>query len=165
MNTATHYTEIFACHRCVGFARAFETFRSVNGGRCLACDGALRNARTVPNASDTRTAAQRRAQAIADIKLALACVGAPKPVASPWGYPTRRSDDTFLHIAAALSIAPNDVRVRGWAAVTSALRACKGDRAERMIGRLRTRAAEFSGQQGADISAWLGESAAVSAAA
>jgi hypothetical protein len=162
---ATHFTEVFECFRCAGFKRAFSLHPGVNGGRCLLCNGALRTVRTSPVAKmalSYQYPAARRAEAIETIARALTIIGAPAAAVdgrrvSPWGYSYDRKSDTMNHLAAAFSIAPDDVRVRGWAAVTAKVRATLGDRGEAVIATLRRRTAAFSGLAEDQVGAWVGE--------
>jgi hypothetical protein len=64
----------------------------------------------------------------------------------------------MMVFAAALTIAPEAVRVRGWRAFCAVVRAKLSDRAERVIAKTRALAAEYAGVAAEEVGGWLGES-------
>jgi hypothetical protein len=173
MNTATTFTIHTECFRCNGFKRAFSTF-SVNGGRCLRCNGSLRETVTKPIERLVEfkgDAATRRADSIATIAKALSLVGQPATRSaegkkiSDWGFAYRVESDTIRIFASALTTAPADVRARGWAAFSATARATLGERAEAVIATARARATEYAGVSAESASEWLGETPATTLAA
>ena len=165
---ATTFTMICECFRCNGFKRAFSTFSHTNGGRCLRCNGSLRTVVTKPLARLTEykpDAAANRADTIATIAKVLGIMGAPRQVdangkaVSPWGFTYRTKGDDMMVFAAALSMAPEAVRVRGWAAFCAKARATLGERAERVIRKTRALAATYAGTGTDGVGEWLGETA------
>ena len=168
---ATTFTTVHECFRCGGFKRAFSTFSHTNGGRCLRCNGGLRTLVTKPVArmDEYIPAAERRARAIATIAKILEITGEPRVMdesgkaVSPWGFAYRVKGDDMMVFAAALTIAPEAVRVRGWRAFCAVARAKLGDRAERVIAKTRALAAEYAGTGSEGVGAWLGESATAEA--
>ena len=165
---ATTFTFICECFRCNGFKGAFLPFSGVNEGRCLRCNGGLRDVCTKPIARLEEYepgAAKRRADTIATIAKVLGIMGAPrmtdangKPV-SPWGFTYRVKGDDMMVFAAALSMAPEAVRVRGWAAFCAKARATLGERAERVIRKTRALAAAYAGTGEDGVGEWLEERA------
>jgi hypothetical protein len=171
--TATTFTSFGECFRCHGFRRAFSTF-SVNGGRCLRCNGRLREEITKPVARMSEfypDAAARRAESIATIAKALELIGADVlrdekgRKVSAWYFAYCVMGDDFRVLCAALTIAPEAVRVRGWSAFTAKARATLGDRAEKVIAAGRRIAAEYAGVGTDHVAAWLGEAAEMKRAA
>ena len=76
---ATTFTFICECFRCNGFKGAFLPFSGVNEGRCLRCNGGLRDVCTKPIARLEEYepgAAKRRADTIATIAKVLGIMGA-----------------------------------------------------------------------------------------
>jgi hypothetical protein len=174
MNTATTFTLYGECFRCHGFRRAFATFSHTNGGRCLRCNGALREPITKPLwrlEEFEGSAAKRRADSVAIIAKVLARVGEPAmrdaqgKKASEWGFAYRVKSDTLCIFVSALTIAPADVRVRGWAAFCAKARATLGERAESVIASARKKAVEYGGMGTDGVGAWLGETAEAARAA
>jgi hypothetical protein len=164
MTTATTFTIISECFRCHGFKRAFSTF-NVNSGRCFRCNGGLRTIVTKPIerlAEVKGDASQRRAESIATIAKVLSIVGAPAPrdldgkCVSEWGFAHRVKSDTIMIFASALTIAPADVRRRGWAAFCAKARATLADRSERVIEDAKRAAAAYAGLTEQMVDAWLG---------
>lgn len=158
--TFTMYTE---CQRCSGFKRAFDPFHHVNGGRCLRCNGTLRDTRHLPMARLASIYPDARARAIEGIKTVLDMVGADatrgadgKRV-SEFGFTYRRPADQAGVFCSALSIAPADVRTRGWAAFAAKCRRVIPDRAEKLLASWRTQAAKYAGLPAEQVGAWLGE--------
>ena len=166
---ATTFTMICECFRCNGFKRAFSTFSHTNGGRCLRCNGSLRTVVTKPLARLTEykpDAAANRADTIATIAKVLGIMGAPRQVdangkaVSPWGFTYRTKGDDMMVFAAALSMAPEAVRVRGWAAFCAKAReTMDAERAERVIRKTRALAATYAGTGTDGVGEWLGETA------
>lgn len=161
----TTFTSFGECFRCHGFRRAFSTF-SVNDGRCLRCNGRLREEITKPverMAEFHPDAAARRAESIATIAKALEFIGAPVPrdekgrKVSPWHFAYRVTGDDLRVLCAALTIAPEAVRVRGWRAFTVKGRATLGDRAEKVIAAGCRIVAEYAGMPEGEVAGWLGE--------
>lgn len=174
MNTATTFTLFGECFRCHGFKHAFETFSHMNDGRCLRCNGALREPVTRPLhmlEEFEGPAAKRRADSIATIAKVLARVGEPAmrdaqgKVMSEWGFAYRVKSDTLCIFVSALTIAPADVRARGWAAFTKKARATLGERAESVIASARKKAVEYGGMGTDGVGAWLGETTEAARAA
>ena len=167
--TAPTFTFICECFRCAGFKRAFSTFRGVNDGRCLRCNGTLRDLVTKPThrMDEYLPAGERRTTAIATIAKVLSMVGADAKRdekgarMSEWGFTYARKNDDCLIFAAALTTSPDDVRRRGWVAFCAKARAkFPADRAEKLIAATRTRVVAFSGLTSETVGAWLGESVA-----
>ena len=166
---ATTFTFICECFRCNGFKGAFLPFSGVNEGRCLRCNGGLRDVCTKPIARLEEYepgAAKRRADTIATIAKVLDLVGAPIArdakghKVSPWGFAYRLVSDDMMVFAAALSMAPEAVRVRGWAAFCAKAReTMDAERAERVIRKTRALAATYAGTGTDGVGEWLGETA------
>lgn len=168
MTTAPAFTFICECFRCAGFKRAFSTFR-VNDGRCLRCNGTLRDIVTKPahRMDEYLPASERRAQSIATIAKVLSMVGADAKRdekgrrMSEWGFTYAQKNDDCLIFAAALTTSPDDVRLRGWSAFCAKARAkFPAERAEKLIVATRNRVIAFSGLTPETVGAWLGESVA-----
>lgn len=163
MNTQTHFTIFTECQRCSGFKRAFAPFHGVNGGRCLRCNGALRDVRHLPMARLAAIYPDARAVAIRSIKEIIDMVGvagsrdADGKRLSDHGFAYHCKGDDASVFCAALSIAPADVRVRGWAALAAKCRNLIPDRAEKLLGEWRTLAAKYAGIAPEQVGAWLGE--------
>ena len=172
MNTTqTHFTIVTECQRCSGFKRAFDPFHHVNGGRCLRCNGALRDVRHLPMARLAAIYPDARAVAIASIKGVIDLVGVSavrdeggKRV-SEFGFAYHRKGDDASVFCAALSIAPADVRARGWSALSAKCRNLIPDRAEKLLAGWRTLAAKYAGIAPEAVGAWLGETQAETAVA
>lgn len=173
MTTAPSFTFICECFRCHGFKRAFSTFR-INDGRCLRCNGTLRDIVTKPahRMDEYFPASERRARAIATIAKVLGMVGVDakrdsKGVrVSDWGFAYAKKNDECLIFAAELTTAPEDVRRRGWSAFCAKARASFGaERAEKLINATRARVIAFSGLTAETVGAWLGETAEAAKAA
>ncbi len=169
---ATTFTFICECFRCAGFKTAFTPFSHTNGGRCLRCNGGLRDVCTKPLSRLEEYepgAAKRRADTIATIAKVLGIMGEPRQVdangkaVSPWGFVYRMKGDDMMVFAAALTMAPEAVRVRGWAAFCAKARATLGERAERVIRKTRALAAAYAGTGTDGVGEWLGERATAEA--
>ncbi len=169
---ATTFTFICECFRCAGFKTAFTPFSHTNGGRCLRCNGGLRDVCTKPLSRLEEYepgAAKRRADTIATIAKVLGIMGEPRQVdangkaVSPWGFVYRMKGDDMMVFAAALTMAPEAVRVRGWAAFCAKARATLGERAERVIRKTRALAATYAGTGTDGVGEWLGERATAEA--
>lgn len=162
----THFTIYTECQRCSGFRRAFSPFANVNGGRCLRCNGTLRDTRHLPMARLAAIYPDARAVAIASLQHGIAMVGTEiargedgKP-RSEFGFAYRQKADQAGVFCAALSIAPADVRVRAWSALSARVRATLPERAERLLTGWRAMAARFAGLSPESVGAWLGEAPA-----
>lgn len=174
---ATTFVMICECFRCAGFRSAFAPFSGINSGRCLRCNGGLRDVVTKPLARLEEYepgAAKRRADSIATIAKVLGLIGrevtrdASGRMVSPWGFAYRLKGDDMAVFCAALTIAPPAVRTRGWAAFCAKVRATLEDgkgRAERVITKTRKLAAEYAGTGSEGVGEWLGEGSAVTAGA
>lgn len=173
MTTAPSFTFICECFRCGGFKHAFST-SSANGGRCLRCNGTLRDIVTKPahRMDEYIPASERRARAIATIAEVLGMVGVDAKRdekgarVSEWGFAYARQNDECLIFAAQLTTAPEDVRRRGWSAFCAKVRAAfDTERAEKLISATRARVVTFSGLTTETVGAWLGETAEAAKAA
>ena len=144
-----------ACHRCGGFARAFARHTHVAAGKCLACNGGLREniVRPMSRLSDYRHPTSR-ATDIAIIAAVLEDISSAsdEPL---FNLPTRRADDVARIVAATLSVADADVRARAYAAVTTRIRQSRD--AQTAVTELRAidcAIAEATGLAVADVAAW-----------
>lgn len=157
---ATTFTTICECFRCGGFKDAFTHLRLVNDGKCLRCDGKLRDVVTRPVAELAAyypDAEALRAETIATIAKVLTVIGKAATVdakgkrVSVWGFAYHAKGDDALMFCAALSRAPEDVRRRGWAAFVRTVNAEMPQRAEKIIAQARARVAQFTGLHAVDL--------------
>lgn len=166
----TRFLMFCLCFRCSGYAGAFQRF-AVNDGRCLRCNGALRERITKPLARLAEFYPDARARSIATLTRCLALTGAPMErdargrKVSPWGFPTHRAGDNELVLIAALTIAPADVRARFWRAFVTKVRATLPTRADKILASMPRLTCHYAGLAPEDFAAWIGETAAQSCAA
>ncbi len=169
--TASTFAQFGECFRCHGFKRAFDNFSHVAGGTCFRCGGTLREDIIKPAAQLDEYAPSRRAESIAVIAKVLSLVG--QPIArdangakvSAWGFASYRKGDNERAFCAALSIAPDDVRARGWAAFCRKVRETMPTKGDAPMGYARRLVAHYTGLPADAVGAWLGETAAESVAA
>ena len=166
---------IFAdCHRCAGFRNAFATMRHVNGGKCLRCDGAMREVIVKPvDRMDEIGMRLPRAEAVRVIAHALSTIGAPcernelGEKVSPFGFTTHRGTDVWGVLASALSRCDATVRARGYRAAVVKIEGAAWERgtAESRVRHLDACIAQATGIDAADVTDWAVDEADALAAA
>ena len=84
---------------------------------------------------------------------------------SAWGFASYRKGDNERAFCAALSIAPDDVRARGWAAFCRKVRETMPEKGDAPMSYARRLVAHYAGLPAEAVGAWLGETVAESVAA
>lgn len=159
----TQFLMYCLCFRCSGFAGAFTCFSGVNEGRCLRCNGALRDRVVKPLARLAEFYPDARARSIATLTRCLAITGvamerdARGRKVSPWGFPTHVRGDNQLVLVAALSIAPAGVRARFWRAFETKVRTTLPTRAEKILASVPRLVCHYTGLAPEEFAAWVGD--------
>lgn len=163
------------CFRCAGFKRAFANMKHVNGGRCLRCNGTMREMTVKPvERMDTIGARLPRAEAVRVIAHALGTIGAScerserGEKVSPFGFTYHVGTDVWSVLADALSRCDATVRARGYRAAVVKIEGIewKKGTAEARVRALDECIARATGIALADVTTWATQgdmSAAVAA--
>jgi hypothetical protein len=163
MTTATTFAMFTECLRCAGFKRAFANMKHVNGGRCLRCNGTMREVIVKPvERMDTIGARLPRAEAVRVIAHALGTIGAASARdehgarISPFGFASYRGTDVMDVLADALSRCDATVRARGYRAAVVKIEGIdwKKGTAEARVRCLDECIARATGVALADVTAW-----------
>jgi hypothetical protein len=173
MTTATTFAMFTECLRCAGFKRAFANIKHVNGGRCLRCNGTMREAiiKSVDR-MDAIGARLPRAEAVRIIAHALSTIGAAcernarGEKVSPFNFTYHVGTDVWNVLADALSRCDATVRARGYRAAVVKIEGLdwKKGTAEARVRCLDECIARATGVALADVTAWaVDESDAVAA--
>jgi hypothetical protein len=161
--TAATFAIFTECHRCAGFKRAFANMRHVNGGRCLRCNGEMREVSVKPvDRMDTMGMRLTRTDAVRIIARALNAIGAAcerdarGEKVSPFGFTSHRGTDVWNVLADALSCCDATVRARGYRAAVVKIEGTEWKRgtAEARVRYLDECIARATGVALADVTAW-----------
>jgi hypothetical protein len=160
---ATTFAMFTECIRCAGFKRAFSNIKHVNGGRCLRCNGTMRDFTVRPvERMDTIGARLPRAEAVRVIAHALGTIGAAcerterGEKVSLFGFTYHNSTDTWHVLADALSRCDATVRARGYRAAVTKIEGLdwKKGTAEARVRCLDECISRATGIALADVTAW-----------
>ena len=163
------------CFRCAGFKRAFANMKHVNGGRCLRCNGEMRNLIVKPvERMDEIGMRLTRAEAVRLIAHALETIGVPcakrenGEKVSPFGFAYHHHMDTWRALASYFSCCDATVRARGYRAAVVKIESIewKKGTAEARVRALDECIARATGIALADVTTWATQgdmSAAVAA--
>ena len=163
MTTATTFAMFTECLRCAGFKRAFANMKHVNGGRCLRCNGSMREVIVKPvERMDTLGARLSRAEAVRVIAHALGTIGAncersaSGEKVSPFGFTYHVGTDVWNVLADALSRCDATVRARGYRAAVVRIEGLdwKKGTAEARVRALDECIARATGVALADVTTW-----------
>jgi hypothetical protein len=161
--TAATFAIFTECHRCAGFKHAFANKRHVNDGRCLRCNGTMRETIVKPvDLMDTIGVRLSRADAVRVIALALNTIGAPcqrnarGEKVSSFGFTYHRGTDAWDVLADALSRCDATVRARGYRAAVVKIEGTEWKRgtAEARVRYLDECIARATGVAVTDVTAW-----------
>lgn len=162
------------CHRCAGFRNAFAAMRHVNGGKCLRCDGAMRDVIVKPvDLMDEIGMRMTRGEAVRAISKALECIGTPCARSprggkvSPLGFTAHKGTDVWFWLASVFSTCDPIVRARGYRAAVVKIEGVEWTRgtAEDRIRYLDACIAQATGIDAADVTDWAVDEADAMAAA